>query len=564
MRRSSIISRGALVAAAIAAVAPTQAGAVYRHRHLATSAVAHPLRAAAPETVIQDDAVFLHGTPEQITDAIARTKALGITRIRVTAGWSVIAPNPDAAQRPAFDDTDPAAYPEGNWMNVDRIVRMANAAGLRVMIDIAFWAPRWATRSAPTETTRLRTDIDPELYARFAQAVARRYSGSWAPPAPPADAPSPSPQPSPDGNMLAKLLGTGDRSSPPPPPPAPAAPEPLPAVDVFTLWNEPNHPGFMQPQWKREDGRLVPASADQYRAMVRAAYPAIKAVAPGARVLIGGTSSMGATEPGRSGVTPLLFLRRFACVDDRWRPVTTGGCAGFTTVPGDGWAHHPYSLNTVPDQLPIDRDKLPVASTGQLLRALQRLVDSGRLAPANRDLYLTEYGYETSPPDPQATFSPQRQAQLLSWAEFIATRDPRVRMWPQFQLIDRPGGPAGPRNRPFGDWQSGLFYEDWSAKPAAAAYRTPTFASCVRRRGRLRVMLWGRLRDAPAAVAQLRRVPGPVVARARTAQVPAGREVLRFLRYRRGARYGVSWQAGSQQVASPMVRPVHCRKWGPR
>lgn len=559
MRRSTIISRSGLLAAALAAVACSPAGAFYKHRHLATSAVAHPLRAAAPETVIQDDAAFLHGTPEQIAEAIARTKALGITRIRVTAGWSVIAPSPDAAQRPDFDDTDPGAYPAGNWMNLDRIVRMANDAGLRVMIDIAFWAPRWATHSPATETTRLRTDIDPELYAHFARAVALRYSGTWAPPAPPADAPPPQPEPSPDGDLLSKLFG-GRSAPPPPPPPAPEAPEPLPAVDVFTLWNEPNHPGFVQPQWKREDGQLVPASADQYRAMVLAAYPAVKAVAPGARVLIGGTSSMGASKRGQSGVTPLLFLRRFACVDDHWRPITTGGCAGFTTVPGDGWAHHPYSLHTVPDQLPIDRDKLPVASTRQLLRSLQRLVDARRLAPANRDLYLTEYGYETSPPDPQAAFGPKRQAQLLSWAEFIATRDPRVRMWPQFQLVDRPGGPAGPQNRPFGDWQTGLFYEDWSPKPAAAAYRTPTFAGCVRRHGRLRVLLWGRLRDAPAAVAQLRQVPVPPGATARAAQVPAGREVLRFLRYRRGARYGVTWQAAGQQVSSPLVRPVHCPK----
>lgn len=553
-----------LAAAALALAAPAQAR--YQHRFLPVAAVARALPAASPETVVQDDAVLLHGTDAQVAEALARIKALGIGRVRVTAGWSVIAPDPDAAVRPEFDATDPAAYPPGNWNNLDRIVRLADAAGIRVMIDIAFWAPRWATRSDPAQTTRLRTEIDPVLYAQFAAAVARRYSGTWAPPAPPVDQPPPQPEPSPDGSLLDKLFGSkrSDPPPPPPPPPAPVPPAPLPAVDIFTIWNEPNHPGFLMPQWTTEDGRLVPHAADIYRAMVRSAYPAIKAANPSARVLIGGTASMGSSTPGRSGITPLRFLRRLACVDDRWRPIATGSCAGFQTLPGDGWSHHPYSLRTLPDQLPIDHDKLPVASTQRLLGALARLVRAGRLAPGNEQLYLTEYGYETAPPDPEARFGPDRQAQLLAWAEFIATRDPRVRMWPQFQLIDRPGDPAGPRMRAFGDWQTGLYYEDWSPKPAAAAYRTPTFAACVRRRGRQVVMVWGRLRDGPPAAAELRRLDRGAHAAARPvgriAQLPAGRELLRFVRYRPGARYALSFSQAGQVVSGPAVAPVHCRR----
>jgi hypothetical protein len=562
MSRRLLIS---LCAATGALLLPAGAQARYLHRHLAVASIARALPAASPETVVQDDAVLLHGTDAQIADALGKIRAVGVGRVRVTAGWSVIAPQPDSAQRPAFDDTDPAAYPPGNWDNLDRIVRMADAAGIRVMIDIAFWAPRWATQSRPDETIRLRTNIDPVLYAHFATAVARRYSGTWTPPAPPVGQPPPQPEPSPDGNFLTKLLGGGKADPPPPPPAAPATTAPpiaLPAVDIFTIWNEPNHPGFLQPQWTTEDGRLVPHAADIYRAMVRAAYPAIKAAAPGARVLIGATSSMGATEPGRSGVTPMKFLRRFACVDDRWRPIATGSCSGFTTIPGDGWSHHPYSLRTLPDAIPHDPDKLPVASTARLLAALHRLVRAGRLAPANADLYMTEYGYETSPPDPQAVFGPGRQAQLLSWAEFIGTRDPRVRMWPQFLLIDRPGDRAGPRMRPFGDWQSGLYYADWSPKPAAASYRTPTFAACVARHGHRRVMVWGRVRDGQAAAVTLdREIKGAHTAAravAHVAQVPAGREVLRFVPYVRGARYRLTWEGPAGTLAGPAVAPVDC------
>lgn len=549
-----------LLALTLALALAPAAQAAYDHDFVNPASLVKTLPGASPETVVQDDAVFLHTPPEKIAEALERTKTLGIQRIRVTAGWSVIAPDPDSATRPDFDDTDPAAYPEGNWMNLDRIVRMANEAGVEVMIDIAFWAPRWATKADPAETIRLRTDIDPELYAHFATAVARRYSGTWAPPSPKHGEPAPQPQPSPDATWLDQLFGKKKQAPPPPPPVVEEdRPDPLPAVDIFTIWNEPNHPGFAKPIWTKENGRLVPHSADVYRAMVMRAYPAIKAAAPGARVLIGATSPAGASEPGRSGVTPLKFIRRFACVNARWRPIHDGACADFRQIPGDGWSHHAYSLWTLPDQLPIDRDKLPVASTRQLLGALARLTKAGRLAPENRFLYLTEYGYETSPPDPHVPFGPERQGQLLSWAEFIATRDPRVRMWPNFQLIDRPGNlRAGGRMRLFGDWQTGLYYEDWSPKPAAAVYRTPTFAQCLDRQ---RVLVWGRLRDrVTAGVTLTRSLPGRSATRqvAHAAQVPEGRELLRILPYRRGARYRLTWSIGADVLAGPAVKPVRC------
>ncbi len=200
-------------------------------------------------------------------------------------------------------------------------MRLTVAAGLRPMIDIAFWAPRWAIRGQAGDTTRLRTEIDPGEYARFAQAVARRYAGGYVPANPPASPPAASPS-RPDATLLDGLLG---RSRSQPLAQVPTLPPPaLPAVDLFTIWNEPNHPGFLLPQWRREGGRYVPSSPHLYRAMVRASYPAIKRGAPASRVLIGGTASMGSSTPGKSGVTPLLFLREFACVDKRLLPFARG------------------------------------------------------------------------------------------------------------------------------------------------------------------------------------------------------------------------------------------------
>jgi hypothetical protein len=544
---------------------------------LSMTAAAPAAAQDGPATVIQDDALFLHGTDDEIRTGVAQSRDLGFDRVRLTAGWSVIAPMADAGRRPDGDLTDPAAYPAEHWHNLDRAVRLVTEGGLAPMIDIAFWAPRWATKDDAAAQGRLRTEIDPALYAEFAQAVARRYAGGYVPPAASADRPAP--QPNPDGNFLDQLFGR--RRPAPALAAAPPVAQPLPGVDLFTIWNEPNHSGFVTPQWTRESGRFVPRSPHIYRAMVRAAYPAIKAGAPSSTVLIGGTASMGSSTPGKSGVTPLLFLRELACVDARLRPLKGGRCAGFTRVPGDGWSHHPYSLWTTPDAMPKDRDKAPVANTPRLARLLRQLVAAGRIAPAVAAIYMTEYGYETNPPDPQVPFSPAEQPRLLAWAEAIATRSAQVKMWPQFQLVDRPGDPAGPLMRPFGDWQTGLIDAEGNPKPAFAQYRTPAFARCVRSGGRRVVEVWGRLRGGRAVATVQARRPGAAAAAAsggwadvpsattsrgalsrgaaRAAQAAVAGAVRRFIPWRRGAQVRLRWTApGAPDATTLALDPVAC------
>jgi hypothetical protein len=523
---------------------------------LCAAAPAAAQAAAPPQTVLQDDAMLLHGGDDGVHDAMAQLRDLGVDRVRVTAGWSVIAPKPDAPERPDFDDSDPAAYPRDAWANLDRAVRDAHAAGLAVMIDIAFWAPRWATHDPSSAGDRLRTDIDAGAYARFAHAVATRYAGGYTPPAPKTGAPA---QPK-DDDLVGALLG-GSRSQP-----AEARPDtgvdPLPAADVFTIWNEPNHPGFVMPQWERRGTGWWPHSADVYRAMVRAAYPAIKSAAPASTVLIGATSSGGSSTPGRSGVPPLQFIRALACVDERWRPIDTGSCAGYTTLPGDGWSHHPYSLRSVPEAQPLDRDKLPVASTPRLLAALRMLVREGRLAPGAAQLWMTEYGYETNPPDPQAPFGPDEQAGLLARAERLGTADPAVRSWPQFLLRDRPGGAAGPRMRIGGDWQTGLVDENGVPKPAYAAFRTPVVAVCRNARAP-RLLVWGRWRAVAGAVAQVQRgtAAGDWVATGRPLPVAAPSAAVQATRaWQGGAAVRIHWSApGGQSADTQAVAPQPCR-----
>jgi hypothetical protein len=77
-------------------------------------ALARPTCAgAAPRalpTVVQDDAQLLFRSDAQVRASMAKLQALGVQWIRVTASWSDLTREPTAAQEPAFDDRDPAAY----------------------------------------------------------------------------------------------------------------------------------------------------------------------------------------------------------------------------------------------------------------------------------------------------------------------------------------------------------------------------------------------------------------------------------------------------------------------
>jgi hypothetical protein len=580
------------------------------------------------DTIMQDDAAFLHRTDEGVQENMRRAKALGVDRIRLTAGWSVIAPDPDSSQRPDFDATDPNAYPQANWRVLDRAVRAAHDAGLEVMIDIAFWAPLWATTGDPNQG-RARWNIDPRAYADFTTAVVRRYSGQAAPAPPDPDAPPP--PPSRDQDLLEQLFGqpsssgqsarraSGDELTlplpgaaepepepqpepepepQPEPQPAPAPqPAPLPVVRWWTIWNEPNHAGFVQPQWQKRGGRWTPRSPHIYRHLVEAAYPAIKAVQPDSKVLVGGTSSTGVRKPDEEtdGMQPLRFVRELACVGEDFRPLATEDCRDYKRLQGDGFAHHPYSLLTLPNKRDArNPDNLQIGQLDLLTKTLDRLVAMGRIDAALRDLYLTEYGYETNPPDPIKPFNPEQQARLINWAEYLAWKNPRVRSWPQFLLDDM--GAANDR-RPFGDWQSGLHFVDGTAKPSATSFKLSLFAECVpvkaararksraRRRGRRArratvqsVVIWGRVRPGSGprqAAVTTTQPPGSAWQAAATAArlkrgtvrsssaIPfptdAGGTFVRYAQFVKGASYRLDWTApdGSRQSGLP-VTPVGC------
>ncbi|CAA9538440.1 MAG: hypothetical protein AVDCRST_MAG85-4359 [uncultured Solirubrobacteraceae bacterium] len=507
--------------------------------------------AAGLETIIQDDRLFLHQPKESVAQSMADVRALGADTVRLTANWSSLAPAADQKTKPpGIDLSDPASYETARWQRLDDAVRLATAQGLRVAIDIGFWAPLWAT--ADEKGPRAKTAVNPQDYAEFTVALVRRYSGTFAPPPPV----GPAPPPSEDEQELDRVLG----SVPPPPGVTRApqeraseepAPSPLPKVSHFTLWNEPNHHALLMPQWT-PDGKT--ASPAIYRAMVMAAYPAAKGVRPDTKILIGNTSSSGGATAGGSGpVAPLRFLRDVACVDENLRPRSDGDCAGFTTLPGDGWAHHPYARNMPPDATNRGRrsDDVLVGDLPRMALTLDALAASGRIGEAVREIHVTEFGYETEALGPDRPGVPQdRHAQWIVWGERMAGKVPTVKAWAQFLLRDQP--PAAERvseslRRPFGQFWTGLYGSEGQEKLAVQSFKAGLVAE---RAGRKGVTLWGRLRlgDGARRLFIERSVLGRPWRRLTTNTPQGGRLEGSFLadgresfargaRYVRGARY---------------------------
>jgi len=80
----------------------------------------------------------------------------------------------------------------------------------------------------------------------------------------------------------------------------------------------------------------------------------------------------------------------------------------------------------------------------------------------NKKLWITEYGYQTRPPDKAFGVSWVKQAQYLTEAYALARKNPRITMMLWFLLRDE-GRLSG--------WQSGFFTAAGVKKPAYNAFR---------------------------------------------------------------------------------------------
>ena len=473
--RSRLLAAGGLLllALVIAAVVAASGGS--------SGGGASPGSSRLLESELQDDQYLLARNPSTVGHTLDVLRSLGVDRVRVTVRWFDLAPENFSRSVPSgFRATDPAAYPTGVWAPFDQLVTQARARGIGVNFNVSAPGPLWAMApGAPDLKAATHWYPSPSDFGAFVEAVGKRYSGTYVPP------------------------GSGGT--------------PLPRVSFWTIWNEPNQPGWLLPQWRAVSGSQRAVSPSNYRTLVDAAWNALGSTGHSTRtdtVLFGDLAPEG-TELQRtqSAIPPIVFLRDLYCVGADYHPLS-GGAATALGCPGGGgssfvsahpalfkatgFAHHPYSF-FLPPTTPIrDQNFVPLANLSRLEHSLDSIFSSygvGRRLP----LYLTEYGYETNPPNPYRGVSLSVQAQYLDQAQYLAWSDPRVRAMTQFLLYDSAPDLRYPRGsvRYWSTFQTGLLFIDGTKKPSFSAYRLPIFLPDQVAQRNSSLPVWGMLRAAP-------------------------------------------------------------------
>jgi hypothetical protein len=308
-----------------------------------------------------------------------------------------------ARRRPArpADPADPAY----NWTAVDSVLDEAKKKNVRVLLAI-YGTPRWAGR-ARNRVPRRALDL-----RLFATAAARRYSGNYT---------------------VEAGENEPERS--------------LPAVRHWLAWNEPNNPVFLRPQWKMVKRRWRVQAAYDYAKICSAIWAGVHATRlAGQKVACGATGPRGNDAPrsSRPSTSPLTFMR--------WLRR-----AGLRRM--DAYAHHPYygHRSERPSTKSRSKKAVTMANIGDLIKQLNRLY--GR----RTRLWITEYGYQTNPPDRLFGVSYRNQARYVHQAIALAKRTRRIDMLIWFLIRDEPR---------LSGWQSGVVTRRGARKPAFRAFQT--------------------------------------------------------------------------------------------
>ena len=346
---------------------------------------------------IFDDAQVLYGTPEQTFPLL---KSTGSSLVRANLWWA--GPGISVAKRRPAHARNPAD-PAYDWSTYDRTVTFAANNGMQVVFSI-LGTPRWANggqgwNTPPTKAADIKD---------FAIAAATRYSGKYV---------------GPDGKII-------------------------PRVSSWLAWNEPNNPVFMIPQYVRSGSGWVLQSAKNYAGICNAIVQGVHSV-NGGKVACGVTGPRGNNNPSTDRVSssPIAFLRG----------MKRYGAKGF-----DAYAHHPYyggatetpTTKPPPGKRGQDPTAVTLANLDVLTKTLTQLYGNVRI-------WITEYGYQTNPPDSFFGVSYAKQAAYLTQAVAIARKNPRVDMFLWFLLQDE--------SRPEG-WQSGLLTAEGKKKPSFSAF----------------------------------------------------------------------------------------------
>jgi len=302
------------------------------------------------------------------------------------------------AERRPARATDPAD-PAYDWTLYDRTVNYAAQHKIRILFSI-YGTPSWANGGAGLNVPpRAIADLN-----NFAYAAAKRYSGVY---------------PASDGRAL-------------------------PPVKLWLAWNEPNLSIGLKRQFRRVGGRWVMQSAIDYTKICNAVYGGVhRTLIRGERVACGATAPRGNNSPtsSRPTISPLAFMRA----------LKAAGLRKF-----DAYAHHPYYGRKT--ETPTSKPSATAVTMGNINTLIAELT---RLWGKKR-LWITEYGYQTNPPDRAFGVSYAKQAAYMKQAYAIARKNPRIDMMLWFLLRDEPR---------LGGWQSGLLTRTGQKKPSFNVFR---------------------------------------------------------------------------------------------
>jgi hypothetical protein len=366
--------------------------------------------AARPLSIGFIDGLFTTGEAPRWLDTAQRE---GADLVRIPSGWGSLSPT--RPQR-ATDPADPAY----RWTALDDAVKAATARNLAPMVSLT-GAPAWAEgpsrpKSVPTGAWR----PDPVAFGAFAQALARRYDGSYPDPAAP---------------------GTT-----------------LPKVAAFQPWNEPNLGIYLSPQWVKRGRGYAEASPAIYRDLQNAFTAGIHAAQPGALSVTAGTAPFGDPQPGGGRIMPARFWRGVMCLTSKLRRIPGCGSVSFGAL-----AHHPYSVRG-PRGTALNGDDVSLPDMGKLKRIL-RAAERLRTAPGRHRLWVTEVSWDSKPDDPDGV-PESTQAQWLSEALMVLWRQ-GVDTITWFQVRDQPGPNYS------ATVQSGIYRFNGRPKRSAQAFAFP-------------------------------------------------------------------------------------------
>lgn len=364
--------------------------------------------------------------------ALSQMQHLGVRAIRVELSWRDVAPSPNSSRRPTFEAPNPAS--DYRWGPYDAALEAAHKLHWQVLLTVTAPVPKWATSTHRDFLTR----PDDRDFQEFMTAIGRHYGSE---------------------------------------------------VTLYAIWNEPNHPAFLRPQFS---SRGAPLSPRIYRGLFMAGYNGLKAAGiSNPKVLMGETAPTGYDRSkGLHDVAPLAFLRGALCLNSHYRK--SSSCK---KLPAYGYAHHAYTTAAGPFYRPPSRDDVTIGVLSRLTRALD-LAARARAIRSGMRIYLTEFGVQ-SKPNRYLGVSASRQVQDDAIAEKIAWSNSRVAAFSQYLLRDDPlGGPPGSSaHGGFVGFQTGLEYHNGRAKPLYYAWPVPLVVS----RSGHRYSLWGLIRPTHGA-----------------------------------------------------------------